>query len=291
MLTKNLKKNSLIAAMAFVCAITLVFWIYSHFYVSTDDAYVNANVTQIAPRVTGQIKNLYVVNNQFVSQGQLLFDLDSSSFIVMIDQARAQLHIAQANLKLAQVTSTRTDALLKRNVASEQQADRTTASLQAALAKVQLAEANLKQAELNHSYTKIVAPASGWVTNVTLRIGDMVSANQALFALVNNNEFWIDANFKETEMNHLHPGLAVKINIDMYGKHPFKGIIESISSGSGTAFSLLPPENATGNWVKVTQRVPVRIHILNPDPDHPLRIGTTASIVIPINPWTDQAHR
>ncbi len=282
MTKKNLKQKSLIAGIAFVCFISFFYWLYGQFYISTDDAYVNANVVHIAARVTAPVQRLYVVNNQYVKQGQLLFELNPDTFQVAVEQTQAQLAVNLANLQLAQATSNRTSALVKKRFASAQEGDKTQSTLQAAFANLQLAKANLLQAELNLSYAKIYAPASGWVTNVTLRIGDIVSANQPQFALVSDNEFWVDTNFKETEFAHIKPGQKAFIKVDMYPHYSFKGVVESISSGSGTAFSLLPPENATGNWVKVTQRVPVRVRILNPDPHYPLRIGTTATVKIRI---------
>lgn len=274
----NLKKTLLIfSSIAIVLAI-LIYWLYGQYYLSTDDAYVNANVVQIATRVTGQVQHVYVKNNQFVHEGELLFDLDPAPFAVIVEQNKAQLTADEAKLKLARLTAKRTLELLKRKVASEQQADTVEATLQAAMATLDLDEANLSQAQLNLNYTKIQAPTSGWVTNVSLRIGDIVTANQPLFALISNDEFWIDANFKETELNAIHVGQKANVTVDIYPNHVFSGIVESISGSSGTAFSLLPPENATGNWVKVTQRVPVRIRILDTDSKYPLRIGTSATV-------------
>lgn len=279
------KKTWLIAAIALLCAITMIYWIYGQFHTSTDNAYVNANVVQMASRVSGQIQRLYVSNNQYVQEGQLLLDLDPDTFQVAVDQAKAQLEVSGANLKLAQATENRTHALVKRKVASAQEGDNTEASLQSANANLQLAQANLKQAELNLRYTKIFAPTSGWITNFSIRQGDVVTANQSLFALVSDKEFWVDANFKETELTHLHTGQHATVQVDMYPQYQFKGVVQSISAGSGAVFSLLPPENATGNWVKVTQRIPVRIQITNPNPKVPLRIGTTATVTIRFNPW------
>lgn len=282
---QSIKKNSIIAAMAAVSLFTFFYWLFNQFYSSTDDAYVNANIVQVAPRVTGQVAHLYVTDNQFVTAGQPLFELDPATFQTAVDQARAHLDMDLANLQLAQVTAKRTAELAHRKAASAQENDKAAASLQAAIASVQLSKSNLAQAELNLQYTKVIAPTTGWVTNVTLREGNVVSANQPLFALISNNEYWIDANFKETELTHIHSGQAATIKIDMYPGRKFKGIVESISGGSGTAFSLLPPENATGNWVKVTQRVPVRIRIINPNDKYPLRISTSARVSIRIDPW------
>lgn len=285
-MNQKFNRQTLITAIVLICVVSVGFWISGLFYVSTDDAYVGANVIQIAPRVTGQVIALNVKNNQEVHKGQVLMTLDPALFLVAMNQAKADLENAKAKLMLAQNTEQRTAALLKRNVASHQDDDTATANLRSANAAVQLAEANLAQAELNLQYTQITAPNDGWVANVTVRTGDSINANQPVFALVENREFWVDANFKETEFSHLHSGQSADVVIDMYPGHHFKGTVESISSGSGSAFALLPPENATGNWVKVTQRVPVRIHIADPDPKYPLRIGTSATVTVHFTPWS-----
>ena len=114
------------------------------------------------------------------------------------------------------------------------------------------------------------------VTNVNANVGDIVAANQPLFALISDEKFWADANFKETQLESVKPGQTVTVVTDLYPKHTFNGVVESISGGTGAAFSLLPPQNASGNWVKITQRIPVRVRVLNPDHKFPLRIGISA---------------
>lgn len=255
-------------------------FVYGQYFVDTDDAYINANVVQIAPRVSGKINGMNIVNNEYVRQGQLLFSIDDAPFNVALEKANAQLAMNLATLINAQRTSARTLKLVSKKFVSAQQGDNVSAALKSANAAFELAKATLDQASLDVNWTKIAAPASGWVTNVSLRAGDMVVADQPVFALISDNEFWIDANFKETEMEHIKVGQLATINVDMYPHHPFKGVVDSISGGTGAAFSLLPPQNATGNWVKVTQRVPVRIRVLNTDSHFPLRIGTSASVTV-----------
>ena len=114
----------------------------------------------------------------------------------------------------------------------------------------------------------------------SLTAGSLVGVGVPLFALIADNSFHIDANFKETELVGIHPGQPVDIKVDMYPEQPFKGAVESLSGGTGTAFSLLPPQNATGNWVKIAQRVPVRIKFAPADAEHPLRIGATATVTV-----------
>ena len=281
-LTKSKNFKSRIIGLFFL--LSACFWvgmkIHSYFYISTDNAYVNANVVQIAPRITGQVTSLFVVNNQFVHKGQPLFAIDAVPFQNALAKAQAQYAISKAALINAEATSARTVTLAKQKFVSTQEKDNVTTVLETAQASLNLAKATLNQAQLDYSWTTVTAPTSGWVTNVSLQPGDVVAANQPLFALISNGEFWVDANFKETELENIRANQQAVIHLDMYPGVKFNGVVRSISGGTGSAFSLLPPQNATGNWVKITQRVPVRIRILNADPTYPLRIGTTASVRI-----------
>lgn len=318
---KRLVLTSVIATTFFI----LWCWIYGQFHVSTDDAYINANIVQVAPQVTGRVLQLYVDNNQFVKKGQPLFDIDPLSYEIAVDRAKAQLELTrqtieeknaaitaavaqvavrQAEWLVAKATAERTLKLVKRKVLSQQTGDDTTATYQSAAAaldaakanlaqaritlgkagdeneQIRLAKANLRDAELNLSYTHVLAPSDGVIANLSLRAGTVINANQPLFALINNGEYWVDTNLKETDLKSIRPGQRAEIRVDMYPGHVFKGVVESISGGSGTAFSLLPPQNATGNWVKVTQRVPVRVRVVHSDSKYPLRIGTSATVKI-----------
>lgn len=150
----------------------------------------------------------------------------------------------------------------------------------AAAARIAVAEAALNQARLNLSYTTITAPASGTLGKISARPGDIVQAGQQLFPLIEGQNFWVEANYKEGELERIRPGQPATIKMDMYPGRTFQGIVESLSPASGVAFSLLPPENATGNWVKVTQRFPVRIRVVTRDDSMPLRIGSSCSVTI-----------
>jgi membrane fusion protein (multidrug efflux system) len=218
--------------------------------------------------------------------------------------ARAEVAQREAELRNAEANDERVRDLVKRHFLSEQDAETThtqaltaAAALRAANADLEQAEstlgqagernaairaakAKLGQARLDLEHTRVLAPTSGIVANLTLRPGATVQAEMPLFAIVSDRNYWVDANFKETEVGRIHPGQSATVRLDMYPDHPFRGEVVSLSGGSGTAFSLLPPQNATGNWVKVTQRVPVRVRILNPEPAYPLRIGTSAHVEI-----------
>jgi membrane fusion protein (multidrug efflux system) len=143
------------------------------------------------------------------------------------------------------------------------------------------AAAGLDKATHDRVQTHVTAPGSGWITNMSVRPGAIVQAGTPLFAIVEDGEWWVDANFKETDLARIRPGQKAAITIDMYPGLTLDGVVDSISAGSGASFSVLPPENATGNWVKVTQRFPVRVKITSaPDPDRPLRLGASASVTI-----------
>ena len=140
------------------------------------------------------------------------------------------------------------------------------------------AKAALEKAQWELDNTELSAPCSGRIVQLTLQPGDTVQAGQSNFVLICDNQFWIDANFKETELARIKPKQPVTINLDMYPGVEFHGVVESINGASGVAFSLLPPQNASGNWVKITQRVPVRIRVVSNDETHPLLVGTSAQV-------------
>jgi membrane fusion protein, multidrug efflux system len=164
------------------------------------------------------------------------------------DLAQAQARSAAANL----------EAACSQTNAAESDVELSEAGVETAKAAVQQAEAKLQQAELNLSYTKIVAPMDGRATARTVQMGNYVQPGQALLALV-PKDVWVVANFKETQLTYMKPGQPVELSVDAYPKRKFKGKVDSLQAGTGARFSLLPPENAVGNYIKVVQRVPVKI--------------------------------
>jgi membrane fusion protein, multidrug efflux system len=182
------------------------------------------------------------------------------------ESARTQVETADAAVKAAEANVAQARSTLGKS--GDQ-----NAAVQSAIAMVQ-------QAELDLQRTHVVSPAKGVVANLSLQPGSTVQPGVPLFVIISDEEYWVDANFKETELKEIRPGQKAIIKSDVYPDRVFHGVVQSLSGGSGAAFSLLPPQNATGNWVKVTQRVPVRIKVLDPDPQHPLRIGTTASVKV-----------
>ncbi|MGI8725651.1 MAG: efflux RND transporter periplasmic adaptor subunit [Methyloceanibacter sp.] len=147
--------------------------------------------------------------------------------------------------------------------------------------QLRAAAAQLDKATHDRVRTHVTAPATGWVTNASLRPGTVVQAGTPVFAVVEDGNWWVDANFKETDLSRIRQGQPATIALDMYPGVKLEGVVESISAGSGASFSVLPPENATGNWVKVTQRFPVRIKVTSQaDPEKPLRMGSSATVTI-----------
>lgn len=147
-------------------------------------------------------------------------------------------------------------------------------------ASVRVAQAAVERARLDLSYTRILAPASGVLGQISVRPADIINQGQALFPLVEDNSFWVSANFKETELDRIRPGQPATVSLDMYPGVMYHGTVDSVSPASGVAFSLLPPENATGNWVKITQRFPVKVTIDGRHSGRPLRIGATANVTV-----------
>ena len=147
-------------------------------------------------------------------------------------------------------------------------------------AQVKVAQAAVQSAKLQLSYTQVYAPVTGYLANMTLQPGNSVTSYQPIFSIINKNTWWVSANFKETQLERIKQGQPAEIQIDMYPHHIFHGTVASFSPSSGTSFALLPPENATGNWVKVTQRFPVWIDIKASDPKYPFRIGASCTVTI-----------
>ena len=187
--------------------------------------------------------------------------------------ASATVEAARAAVAAAGSHVSQAEAGVRSAQTGPQQIQVTNARAKAAEAAVQRAQATVQQAELNLSYTTIRAPFAGVISKRNVEPGQVVQAGQPLFSIVNLDDIWVTANFKETQLEHMRPGQPAKIHVDTYG-HDYNGYIENIGGATGARFSLLPPENATGNYVKVVQRIPVRLRFdKGVDPNHTLRPG------------------
>ena len=291
------------------------YWTNGRYLETTDDAYVKADSTIIAPKVSGYIAKVLVGDNEKVKAGQALAKIDDRDFKAALGQARAdvsageasvrnidaQLELQQpiieqstadvaaadANLKFAQEERARYDDLMKSGSGTIQRAQQTDAALRASSAQLQHAKSGLvaaqrkvdvlttqraqataqleraravaQQAELNLSYTEITAPVEGTVGARSLRVGQYVQAGTQLMAVVPLDAVYVVANFKETQLTHVRPGQPVELHVDSFRNRTLRGHVDSLSPASGLEFALLPPDNATGNFTKIVQRVPVKI--------------------------------
>jgi len=302
------------------------------YLVSTDDAYVKADSTIIAPKVSGYISQVLVSDNEAVKAGQPLARIDDRDFRTALGQARADVaaaeavirnldaqialqqplieeqaaavDAAEANLKFAQEERTRYDELMKSGSGTIQRAQQTDAALRAQAAQLQQGKSGLlaakqkievltterakavaeldharaveAQAALNLSYTEITAPVDGTVGARALRVGQYVQAGTQLMAVVPLDAVYVVANFKETQLTHVRDGQPVDVEIDSFRGTTLKGHVDSLSPASGLEFALLPPDNATGNFTKIVQRVPVKIVLDDPSLKGLLRPGMSA---------------
>jgi multidrug resistance efflux pump len=252
----------------------------------TRDGQVRANVVGIAPRVSGPIIHITVRDNQQVKKGDPLFEIDPSDFKAQVDVATGQVENAEANLKQRQQDLDRQTDLYKKHVSAQQDFQNAQDAFYAAQAQTVSAKANLELAQLNLSYTKVVTPVDGYVTNMNTSEGTYVTAGKELLALVDTDSFWVAAYFKETQLPHIQVGQKAKIVIIGYEKRPFEGVVRSIGwgiyvqdgSGSDTT-GLLPSVSQTIDWVRLPQRFPVRLHV-EEQPPVPLRIGQTVSVAM-----------
>ncbi len=327
--SQNRRKGRRPLVLAIIGVVVLLALAYAVYYyvshknlVATDDAYTDGYIVAVAPRVSGQVISLDVVDNQFVHKGDALVHIDPRPFILDRDQAKgrvdsdkaqianqklgveiakknfpASLQLAQANLLSAkanlqlQESNNRRQQNLPRQATTQQEVDTTASSQQQAEAQVAQAQARvtqaepvqqnigqteaqvsqlqgqaeqnaaqLGQAELNLEFTVVRAQQDGWVTRRNVDTGNYVTAGTQIMSLV-TPDVWVTANFKETELDGMRPGQTVKLSVDAYPDLDLQGHVDSIQHGSGSKFSAFPAENATGNFVKIVQRVPVKIVI------------------------------
>ncbi len=300
-------------AVAGLVAGGLLYWLDARHFESTDDAFVDGHISQVSPQTSGRITRLLVEDNQTVTAGQILADIDPrdaqarvdqvlaqrdqaaaglaqaqatiASRQADLDQATAQIRIAQADaqqsqrdlarytainphaisaqiLDQARSTSTaaqaRVDAARHAEAGARAQLAIARTQVDAAEANLRVAEANVANARLQLSYTHILAPADGRIARRTVELGNYVTPGQALFAVV-QPECWVTANFKESQLADMHPGQPATISIDAFPGHVLEAHVDSLQSGTGSVFSSLPAENATGNYVKIVQRLPVKL--------------------------------
>lgn len=257
------------------------------FHPWTRDGHVRAQVVRVTPRISGPIIELPVSDNQAVKQGDLLFRIDPRTFALAVEQAQAKLKQARATARVSLDQATRARDLHKRDkgAISEQALVRKENKLLVSQADVEVAEANLHAAQLDLEFTEVRAPVDGYVTNLKLRYGTQTVANQPALALIDSSSFWVYGYFKETQIRHVRAGNKAAIKLMTYPDQPLDGVVESIGWGisqqDGQADAdLLPTINPTFDWIRLAQRIPVRIRLTRIPEDVQLRVGTTASVFI-----------
>jgi membrane fusion protein (multidrug efflux system) len=327
------KRKVMLLVLAIVVALTAAgVWAYHEFIgrwnESTDDAYVNGNVVEITPLVTGTVVSIGADDGDLVHEGQVLINFDPNDAEVGLQSAQAKLARtvrqvrglysnvdgmkAQVNAQQAEVQKAQDNFNRRKNLAaggaisqeelSHARDDLTSAQNALANAKQQLkttsalvddtvvsshpdvmsAAADLRQAYLTNARSTLIAPVTGYVAKRTVQLGQRVQPGTALMAVIPLDQLWIDANFKETQLRDMRIGQPVDIESDIYGSSvKYSGTVDSLGAGTGSAFALLPAQNATGNWIKIVQRVPVRIHINAEElAKHPLRVGLSTNVEV-----------
>ena len=313
---------TLLAASAVVLLVVgggVAYWSSARHYQNTDDAFIDAHISQVSAQISGRVIRLLVDDNQVVKAGQELVTIDPRDAQVRLDQmlgqrdqaaaqleqARATLPIRQAdldqagaNIRVSQADRMQSQRDLSRYTAinpraiSAQTIDQARASnsstqakleavrhaeagmraqlaaartqVDAAAAALRTAESNVDNARLQLSYTHVTAPANGRIARRTVEVGNYVNQGQSLLAVVQPN-CWVTANLKESQLSRLRPGQPVSVTVDAFDEHPLAAHVDSLQSGTGSVFSSLPAENATGNYVKIVQRLPVKIVFDDPD--------------------------
>jgi len=298
-------------------------------YVSTENAYVKANVIIISPEISGRVTLVGIEDNQPVALGQVLLQLDVRPYEIELARARARMDVIgnelnslRADHREAEVQTEqarekvrhfkrrleRQKKLRNQGLGIEEQYDEAYHALQVSKKQVQIIQQRVQkvlaslggdaalpvdqhprylaarsiydQAAIDLAGTTIRAPASGVVSNMKLQVGEYAQAGKPVFSLIEDDPVWIEANLKETQLTHIHLGQQATVVADAYPDAIWNTSVASIAPATGAEFSVLPPQNASGNWVKVVQRIPIRLQIDNNDPLYRLRAGMTVTVRI-----------
>jgi membrane fusion protein, multidrug efflux system len=278
-----LYRNFKIVIPLFIVIAGLVAWAYIWYmgareFVSTDDAYVDANRIAVSSKIPGRIDTLTVQESDSVRLGEVLVRLDNSDLNAQLGQARSALELAQVGISLAkvslekaQIDFDRTFKQFKDNISTREQMDHAQSELESskvrhsmAIAQANMARAQIGVIETQIRNTNILSPMTGIVSKRWILSGEVVSPGQPIFSVYDLKNIWVTANLEETSLTLVRSGDKVEMQVDAYPEHKFYGEVFQIGSNTAAQFSLIPPNNASGNFTKITQRVPIKISI------HPL---------------------
>jgi RND family efflux transporter MFP subunit len=253
----------------------------------TRDGQVRAYIIEITPRVTGQIVNVHIQDDSRVKQGDLLFDIDDSVYKTNLQKAQASFKQARALVKKAKNEEARAFNLVKRTPGAlpTLTLNNLSNAVETALANQDVAKAVVDEAKLNLTFTKVYAPVDGYITNFNLRVGSQVIANSPVVALIDEDSFWIEGFFKETDLQGVNPNDTAQITLLTQTNLLLDGEIKSIGYGiakqdGSTGNNLLPNVNPNFQWIRLAQRIPVKVKVTHVPDDLQLRVGMTASIKI-----------
>jgi membrane fusion protein (multidrug efflux system) len=259
-----MKNKKILVVVAVVALLVIGYFVYQKMnFVSTDDAQIEAHSVLLAPKVSGYVVKVNVVEGQKVKKSDILLELDDRDYQNAFRQAKADLASIDARRRDAERNFQRISELYKKDAVSQQQFDQATTAFNDIKSKHEAAQAQVSQSELNVEHTKIVAPVAGFIAKRSVEVGQLAAPGVPVIGFVDAEERWVIANFKETDLADIHVGAKVDVSVDAVGGHVYQGVVESVSSATGATFTLLPPDNATGNFTKIVQRVPVRIKLQN----------------------------
>lgn len=277
------KKKKILTTAAAVAALGVLYFGYeTFFYVTTDNAQIRANTLMLSSRVSGFITQVNVDENQVVKQGEVLAQIDSRDYRSKESAALNELEGLRARLTDAKRNFERLQQLYLAGAVSTQQRDTAEMNAKELDKRLHAYESQLDVSKITVSETEIRAPSNGRIAKKTAEVGMLANPGVPLFGFVSDESRWVIANFKETDMDRIHIGEKAYVSVDSIPGKTFNGEVESISPATGATFTLLPPDNATGNFTKVVQRVPVRIKFvgITSEDIELLRAGLSADIKI-----------
>ena len=253
----------------------------------TRDGQVRGHVIQVAPRVSGMVTHIAVIDNQFVQAGELLFEIDQEPFEIAIAQAEANLKRAHISSKSSKIEFDRLKDIFEKDPGAVSQKDlnRREANYLQSLSQIDVARESLRGANLNLGYTKVYAAVEGYVSNVDFQIGTQAVANTPILALVDSNSFWVFGYFRESQIGKFKIGDPARVTLMAYPDQPLQGTVESLGWGiapsdGNTGVKLLPSIKPVFQWIRLAQRVPVRIRVDSVPEGVELRFGLTASVMV-----------